>query len=179
MKVNLGRYLNSKKRKIDIKIDNFDTWSLDHTLSLIIFPALLQLKNTKQGIPSELNDSVGGDADNNLVFDFINEDADEVFDKACKKWDEIFDKIIWSFLQIGIEDDYDSQYHHGEIDIGWEKLPDSLYTNPVTGVKEPLYRVVDKNPDEHWYDSVGHRLHEERIQEGLDLFGKYFRNLWD
>jgi hypothetical protein len=39
--------------------------------------------------------------------------------------------------------------------------------------------MVDKNPDAHWYDSEGHTLHEDRIQEGLDLFGKYFRALWD
>jgi hypothetical protein len=39
--------------------------------------------------------------------------------------------------------------------------------------------MVDKNPDEHWYDHIGHQLHEARIQEGLELFGKYYRNLWD
>jgi hypothetical protein len=44
---------------------------------------------------------------------------------------------------------------------------------------EPLYRMVDKNPNEHWYDSLGHDLHNERIQEGLELFGKHFRDLWD
>jgi hypothetical protein len=86
--------------------------------------------------------------------------------------------MIWSFQQIAIED-YDDQYHHGKIDIGWKKVPDKLFPNPVSGKQESLYQMVDKNPEEHWYDHKGHMLHEERIQEGLDLFGKYYRALWD
>ena len=39
--------------------------------------------------------------------------------------------------------------------------------------------MVDKNPTEHWYDIVGHQKHDERIQEVLELFGKFFRTLWD
>jgi hypothetical protein len=39
--------------------------------------------------------------------------------------------------------------------------------------------MVDKDPDAHWYDAEGHKLHEDRIQEGLELFGKYYRSLWD
>jgi hypothetical protein len=44
---------------------------------------------------------------------------------------------------------------------------------------EDKFQMVDKNPTEHWYDGVGHLKHEERIKEGLDLFGKYYRSLWD
>jgi len=39
--------------------------------------------------------------------------------------------------------------------------------------------MIDKNPTEHWTDYIGMRIHEERIQEGLELFGKYYRHLWD
>jgi hypothetical protein len=39
--------------------------------------------------------------------------------------------------------------------------------------------MVDKNPKEHWYDHIGSQEHEKRIQEGLELFGKHFRDLWD
>ena len=38
--------------KIDyVKIDHWDTWSMDHTLSYIILPMLKQLRNTKHGYP--------------------------------------------------------------------------------------------------------------------------------
>jgi hypothetical protein len=44
---------------------------------------------------------------------------------------------------------------------------------------ENTFKMIDDNPEEHWYDRDGHQLHEDRIQEGLDLFGKHFRSLWD
>jgi hypothetical protein len=28
------------------------------------------------------------------------------------------------------------------------------------------------------YDHIGFALHDEKIQEGLTLFGKYYRGLW-
>ena len=42
---------SKKKRTIKIHIDEWDTWNMDHTLSLIIVPMLKQLKETKHGAP--------------------------------------------------------------------------------------------------------------------------------
>lgn len=179
MKVKLGKYpKGNAKRRVNVEIDNFDVWSLDHTLALIILPALIQLKNSKQGVPSEFVERIGGDFDGNFVFDFIKEDDDKVFDQLCSKWDEVLDKMIWSFQQLSLDDNYDSKYHHGHMEIGWEKTLQK-YPDPTTGKMEHMYEMVDKNPDEHWYDHVGHQLHDKRIQEGLELFGKHFRSLWD
>lgn len=179
MKVNLGRYPNGNtERRISVEIDKFDTWGLDHTLSLIILPALLQLKHTKHGVPSKFVEDIADDWNSQSCFDFVNDDKDDIFNEKCKLWDEVLDKMIWSFQQLSINDDYDSLYHHGEMDIGWEKTQ-KQYPNPLTGKMEYMYEMVDKNPSEHWYDHVGHDLHNERIQEGLELFGKYFRDLWD
>ena len=41
-----------KKRTVYVKIDKYDTWSMDHTLSLIIVPMLKQLKATQHGSPN-------------------------------------------------------------------------------------------------------------------------------
>lgn len=178
MKVNIRNYNRGpSERKIEIQIDPWDTYSLDYTVALIVLPMLLQLKGTKQGVPNELTTRVGGDMDNNFCFDFINEDDDEVFNKLCANWDDILDKMIWSFQQL-VDDSYDSKYHHGNVDVEW-KLSPFKYPNPITGVMEETYEMVDKNPTSHWYDQVGHMLHEQRIQEGLELFGKYYRSLWD
>lgn len=166
------------RRKISVQIDPWDTWNLDNTLARIIYPALLQLKEEKQGVPGEIVDQVGGeDYSEQDSFDFYKETHQESWDKAAKKWDEIMDKMIWSFQQLA-ESDYDSQYHHGIAKYDWVET-DRMYPNPISGKIEKTYKMVDKNPDEHWYDAKGHQLHEERIQEGLELFGKYFRNLWD
>jgi hypothetical protein len=176
MKLNIGKYnKKSDRRKIDIQIDPYDTWSLDSTLALIIYPALIQLKATKQGVPNEFADD--GSSSKQDSFEFYQESYDDAWKAGLEKWDETLDKMIWSFEQL-VKGDYDQQYHHGEAEYDWLKT-DKQYPNPITGVMEATYKMVDKNPDAHWYDHVGHMKHDERIQEGLELFGKYFRSMWD
>jgi hypothetical protein len=179
MKVKIGPFpKKGNRRKIDIQIDKFDTWSFDHTLAHIIYPALLQLKATKHGVPGGLVDDVGGeDWSSQESFDFYKETHDESWEIATKRWDIILDKMIWSFQQLTV-DDYSDKYHHGTSAYDWVKS-DKTYPNPITGKIEPTYQMVDKDPNAHWYDAEGHQLHEDRIQEGLELFGKYYRALWD
>ena len=178
MKVNLGKFpKKGHRRKIDVNINGYDTWNLDHTLALIIYPALLQLKATKHGVPQEFADVGGEQHLEQQSFDFYEESNSESFEVGIKRWDEVLDKMIWSFEQI-LKGDYDDLYHHGKAEYDWKET-DKLYPNPLTGKMEATFQMVDKNPNRHWYDSEGHQLHEERIQEGLDLFGKYYRNLWD
>lgn len=179
MKVRIGKFpKKGNRRKINVQIDNFDTWSFDHNLAHIIYPALLQLKATKHGVPSELVDDVGGeDWKDQDSFDFYKESHNDAFNEACKRWDEILDKMIWAFQQLTL-DDYSQKYHHGKPEFDWIES-DKLYANPISGKMEKTYQMVDKNPDEHWYDVEGHQLHDKKIQEGLELFGKYYRSLWD
>lgn len=52
MRVHIGPYREGgKKRKIKVKIDPYDVWSLDYTLAIIIHPALKALKKAKAGTP--------------------------------------------------------------------------------------------------------------------------------
>lgn len=178
MKVKIGPFRRSdSRRKIDVKIDKFDTWNLDNTLAYIIYPALLQLKETKHGIPSYFS-TIGGEGyDEQESFDFYKEDHNELFEQRIKEWEEILDKMIWSFQQL-IIDDYSTKYHHGDPKFDFVES-EQPFPNPISGKLEKTYKMVDKNPNSHWYDAEGHALHEERIQEGLELFGKYYRALWD
>ena len=178
MKINIGKYpRKGPRRKINVQVDRFDTWGLDHTLATVIYPALIQLKQTKQGIPNDFVDVGGEEYSTQQSFDFYIESHDEAWNEGAKRWDETLDKMIWSFQQIAFED-YGDKYHHGKIKTDWEKSTNQ-FLNPITGKMEDTFTMIDKNPDEHWYDAEGHQLHEERVQEGLDLFGKYFRALWD
>jgi len=178
MKVHLGKYRkNSDHRKIKVNIEDFDTWSLDHTLAFIILPALMQLKKEKMGVPAQFVSDVGGaDYDSQDSFDFYKETHEESFNIACRHWEDALDKMIWSFQQL-VFDNWEEQYQHGTPEYDWKPCED--FVDPVTGKTEKTYRMVDKNPTEHWTDYEGMRLHEERIQEGLELFGKYYRHLWD
>lgn len=178
MKVNIRPWpKKSNRRKMSIQIEKFDTWNLDHTLAKLIYPALLQLKEEKHGVPSEFGEVGGEPHSSQQSFDFYTETYNDAWNEGIKRWDEILDKMIWAFEQLAY-DDYDKLYHHGKGEYDWVET-DKLYPNPITGKMEKTFQMVDKNPDEHWYDHVGHQLHEARIQEGLELFGKYYRNLWD
>ena len=177
MKVDIGKYLKRGERKISVNIENHDTYSLDHTLAHIIYPALLQLKETQHGVPSAFTEVGGEDYLEQDSFDFYKETHKDAFDEKVKEWHLVLDKMIWSFEQL-IKDEYSDLYHHGKAKFDWIKT-DKQFPNPMSGKMEDTYQMVDKNPDEHWYDAEGHQLHEERMQEGFELFGKYFRNLWD
>ena len=105
MKVKIGKYPKGLgHRKIDIQIDGFDTYSLDHTLAKIIFPALIQLKATKHGVPNDFAMVGGEDYLDQQCFDFYRETHDDAFNIACSRWDDVLDKMIWSFQQIALEE---------------------------------------------------------------------------
>lgn len=177
MKVNIGNFSPRNGQKIDVRIDYWDTFGLDHTLAHIILPALIQLRASKHGIPCEFGDVGGEQYGSQSSFDFYQETYNEAFSEGAKRWDVIMDKMIWSFQQIAVCD-YDDQYHHGKPRYSWKKTGEKIL-NPLTGNMEETSQMIDENPGEHWFDADGQMLHEERIQEGLDLFGKYYRNLWD
>lgn len=159
MFVNIGPYDypdevgTDKERTIDIRIDYYDTWSMDHTLALIVLPMLKQLRETKHGsqivdledVPELWRFTTTEDYDSQTTFDFYNDP------ELCKqniecdihdRWNWVLDEMIWAFEQITTD---------------WEP---QFYT-------------------EHSADYEGRYYHQKRIDNGLRLFGKYYQGLWD
>lgn len=156
-----------------IEIDKWDTWSMDGTLAPIIIPMLKQLKETKHGVPYDFA-HVGGESwDSQLSFDWYEADVDKLFDEhAERRWNEVMDKMIWSFEEIaksseseGFSEDYWEPMTEEEIIATMEKH-NSVYKDILA---KPSYKINREKLD----------AYNERMQEGLELFGKYFRNLWD
>ena len=164
MKIDIGPY-NSKtdKRNISIHIDGYDTWGLDHTLAVIIYPALIQLRDTMPGIPADFTSDF--DYSPQYSFDFYEDTSNDEFEKRVEMWRETMNKMIWAFREIA-EGDYEEKYHHG----------DPQYSTDVT--QDGYVKLVKQN-HEAWVDYEGIKAHEEKIDEGLMLFAKYFRNLWE
>ena len=138
-----------KKRNIKIRIDKYDTWSMDTTLALIVLPMLKQLKETQHGschvddedLPESMRLTDGEDQlthwHDQKCFDFYNDP------ELCKqniqcdvhdKWNWVLDEMIWAF----------------------ECLNDDNLSFNLDDLEK-----------------------EKRINNGLRLFGKYFRGLWD
>jgi hypothetical protein len=97
MKVLIGRYHKdpNKKRKIDVRIDDHDLWSMDYTLSLIIHPMLVKLKEDKNGSPFVDDEDVPEHLRSANVPPKENDwDTDDL---VHDRWDWVLDEMIWAF----------------------------------------------------------------------------------
>lgn len=138
-----------------VKLDRWDTWSMDHTLADIILPMLKQLHETKHGAPFVDDKDVPEELKSTSSTPKENEwDTD---DNHFKRWDYILNEMIWAFEQ-KVQDDAEQQFfEHTEQDASpWDKN----YVRPK-------------------YDKEGHQAWQERKANGYKMFGKYYENLWD
>jgi hypothetical protein len=140
-------------QKISVRIDKYDTWSMDHTLAPIIVPMLKQLKETKHGspwvndydVPEELRSTSAPPKENDYDID----------DNHHKRWEWVLDEMIWAFEQ-KTRDDWEGDYYKYEDD------PTAMF-----GMK-----LV-------WEDREGRKAHQDRMSNGFKLFGRYYESLWD
>jgi hypothetical protein len=149
-----------KKRREWVHIDNYDVWSMDHTLALIILPMLRRLKENKLGygriddkdVPKELRSYARGSRKGlTNTHDWDN--------YAETRFDWLLNELIWTFEQLCDDND-------GE---------DEFFDHSESLLERDLNASVRKLK----VDRVGLDLHRKRIDNGLRLFGKYFRTLWN
>jgi hypothetical protein len=162
-----------RTRKIQVKIDRWDTWSMDHTLSYIILPMLRQLNETKHGAPGTDDEDVPDHLRSTSAAPKENEwDTDS---NHFLRWDWIMAEMIFAF-ECQLDDTWEEKYWTGD----WGK-PDFIksekeYPNPVTGEMESTYQI---NSGTRKCDWDGLKKEQERIANGFRLFGKYYQALWD
>ena len=158
-------------RKIDyVHIDNWDVWSCDHTLAYIITPLLKHLRDAKCGYgfiddedaPEDIRSTAPG-AREGLANDY---DWDNF---AEKRWNYVLNEMIWAFEQ-ELDDDWEAQFTHGKPVYVDEEVEHEKYGT--------CYTFKQTNPD-YWVDREGIKEYNERINNGMRLFGKYYRGLWD
>ena len=152
---------NKKTRNIKVRIDKYDTWSMDATLAYIILPMLHQLKETKHGCP-DVNDE---DVPKKLRVREATHHDGEVDDNWEARWDWAMDEMIWAFTQINDNEDWEKEY--------CEKAGEWHFEDEKDGMSEMVW---DKKPV---IDNKGIKAHRARMQNGFILFGKYYTGLWD
>lgn len=153
-----------------VKIDRWDTWSMDHTLGMIALPMLKQLKKDKHGAPMVDDEDVPEELKSTSAPAKENEwDTDG---NHFKRWDWIMDEMIFAF-EHRIDDSWQDAFRSGEIDH--KSVPCKWDENG----KPTLYQLVDGPNHTYKCDYDGMRVVEERIQNGFRLFGKYYQGLWD
>jgi hypothetical protein len=157
-----------------IKIDRWDSWSMDHTLSPIILPMLKQLKATKHGSPFVDDEDVPEHLRSTAAPAKENEwDTDE---NHFKRWDWAMDEMIFAF-ECKVDDSWEDAFRSGEHDILW--VPVDADGNEVPKGEHKYYQMKNGPKDTYQCDYDAMRVVEARIQNGLRLFGKYFQSLWD
>ena len=149
-------------RKVSIKVHDYDTWNIDHTLSLIITPLLKQLKETKHGAPlvddEDVPDSIKSTSAKPEEKEY---DTDEFW---FDRWNYVIDEMIFAFESIS--GDWESQFHHGEFDYSFKET------------EKDGFKTIEFNRDNYYFDEKGHEACYERIKNGLRLFSKYYFGLW-
>jgi hypothetical protein len=138
-----------------VKIDRYDTWSMDHTLAYIIHPMLVQLNETKHGAPYTDDEDVPEYLRSHMAQPKENEwDTDSLH---FMRWDWILNEMIWAFEQELKDDDEHQFFDH----TGTEGLP----------FEESIGKIK--------VDREGLEAHQKRKANGFKLFGSYYKNLWD
>jgi len=140
-----------------VKIDGWDTWSMDYTLSHVVVPMLKQLKVTKHGapfvddedVPEELKSTSAPPKENDY-------DTDE---NHFKRWDWALNEMIWAFEQNLDTNSEEKFFDHAE----WDEKEKDFGKN--------LHKIK--------IDQPGLKAHQDRKANGFRLFGKYYSGLWD
>jgi len=146
---------SKKKRKIHVKIDKWDTWNVDYTLSLIIVPLLEKYIENLSGGPLVDDEDVPENIRSTNAKPKENEyDFDEFW---YDRWKYVLEEILWAHRQI-INDDGESQfYDHSQVDDN-------------SDLNEQISKLK--------VDRIGLEEYNKRIGNGLRLFGKYYRAIW-
>jgi hypothetical protein len=147
-----------------VKIDRYDTWSMDYTLSYIILPMLKQLKEESHGspwiddedVPTELRSGKKNRKfKNNPDVQALDIEDDTLLHK---RWAWVLDEMIWAFEQ-KVQDDPESKF------FDYTGCPDNMpWDSGYVGPK---------------VDWDGLNAYNDRKRNAFRLFGKYYENLWD
>jgi|694.fasta_scaffold01392_59 hypothetical protein len=163
------QWVDSKRqRKFYVRIDKYDTWNMDTTLSPIILPMLKQLRDTKHGSPMVDEEDVPPHMRHTNITPDNPWGADNW---VHYKWDWVLNEMIWAFEQLADPDrKWEEQFYHG--------IPTFNHIDEEDEEYGKCYRLEQTNPD-YWVDMEGLKRYNERIHNGTRLFGKYYQNLWD
>lgn len=168
----LSKFLDFVHPQINyVKIDRYDTWSMDHTLADIILPMLKQLQKDKHGAPFVDDEDVPEELKSTSAPPKENEyDTDE---NHFKRWDYVLDEMIFAFECKVDDTTWQEKFSSGEFDkktvaCQWDE-----------NGKATMYEWIDGPNHTYKCDYEGMQEVQKRITNGYRLFGKYYEGLWD
>ena len=152
-----------------VKIDRYDTWSMDHTLADIILPMLKQLNTEKHGAPIVADEDVPMELQS---WTSPGKDEYDVDGHHFARWEWVMNEMIFAF-ESKVNDGWQEKFYSGVSDM--KSVPCSWDENG----KPTLYSFEEGPNHTYKCDYDGIAEVQKRITNGYRLFGKYFEALWD
>ena len=157
-----------------VRIDRWDTWSMDHTLSLIVLPMLRQLQATNHGSPNVDDEDVPEHLRSTAADPKENEwDTDS---NHHDRWEWVLGEMIFAFER-KVDDAWEQEFYSGQSDLQW--VPVDRDGNEVAKGDHRFYKIEHGPNHTHTCDHAGLKAVHDRMANGFRLFGKYYQNLWD
>ena len=75
-------WFDRREQKVKVRIDKWDTWSMDSTLAHIVLPMLQQLKKTQHGHPASMSEEEWDNILDEMIFAFENKLKDSFLPDA-------------------------------------------------------------------------------------------------
>lgn len=122
----INLFLDRREQQIDIRIDYWDTWSMDYTLAPIILPMLKQLKENKHGAPDVDPEDVPEELRATTEEYHQYKREGETDPKFFERWDWVMDQMIYSFEYKVKKDDlfmyFDPHEEYDEMQAEQERI---------------------------------------------------------
>ena len=171
------KFLDFVHPKINyVKIDRYDTWSMDHTLAHIILPMLKQLKEKQHGAGYVDDDDVPEGIGLRSTEALPKENEWDTDSNHFERWNWVMNEMIFAF-ECKIDDSWEDAFREGEIDMLW--VPVDVHGNEVPRGEHKYFRMKDGPKNTYKCDYDGMKVVQNRIDNGFRLFGRYYQNLWD
>lgn len=167
-------------QKGKIRFNKRELWNLDKYLSKVIVQGLEQFKTlNKHTIPPHLEVSFKAEDGKTIYYDYSSEYCEE-------QWNELLDKMIFAFTEHPTYFDIEPYNFYYDDLTHPEKFPPVVWEDhPVFG-KVTQWRqilkegVTQEDVDSWWERSRAYDAEvRHKVDEGRELFIKYFDNLWD
>ena len=152
-----------------VKIDYYDTWSMDNTLADIILPMLKQLNTEKHGAPNVADEDVPMELQS---WTSPAKDEYDVDGHHFARWEWVMNEMIFAF-ESKVNDGWQEKFYSGVSDM--KSVPCAWDENG----KPTLYSFEEGPNHTYKCDYEGVAEVQKRITNGFRLFGKYFEALWD
>jgi len=152
-----------------VKIDRYDTWSMDNTLADIILPMLKQLNAEKHGAPNVADEDVPMELQS---WTSPAKDEYDVDGRHFARWEWVMNEMIFAF-ESKVNDEWQEKFYSGVSDM--KSVPSKWDENG----KPTLYSFEEGPNHTYKCDYEGIAEVQKRITNGYRLFGKYFEALWD